>query len=544
MTLLPDFGQVQSDNRVKNLTPFEIILDENRPFFKEGFDLFNKDKVFYTRRIGRTPTGYYNVYNYLLPGESITDNPSQVRLLNAVKLSGRTNGGLGIGEFNAVTDNTYATIKDAGGGSRRILTEPMTDYNVLVLDQNLSNNADVYIINGATIRSKDSVDANVTSTGFNIQDKKHVYELRGGGALTQRFNKTNGIKQIYSDTVGEQYYFLFHKISGNFQFSISNENTSDNFNRNDLGVSTIYNYRVVNADLIYNIYLPFWKIKETYNDLNFAKSYIYTTGQQKGMSINFNSFTVLNNFWGGDLGGGYSPVTGIDVYEPRVPGRFYVSPIFYYFFFQGSSPYQKKIAFDFGINYTNTPINNMYELSYSIGPIIKFSDRLSLRHTFSYDHFVNDVGFANFDSLGNSIFGKRDIYTITNTLTLKYIFKNDMSLSLRIRHYLSNGIYKQYYTLLDNGLLQNNDAYTTINNFNSNYFNVDLVYSWQFSPGSSMNIVYKNAIDREATIGTPDYYQNLHDAINSPQTNTLSLQIVYYLDYQYLRKSKVLSPKS
>jgi len=536
MTLLPDFGQVQSDNRVKNLTPFEIILDENRPFFKEGFDLFNKDKVFYSRRIGRTPTGYYNVINNLQPGESIVDNPSQVQLLNAIKLSGRTNKGLGIGEFNAVTDNTYATIKDANGVTRRVLTEPMADYNVFVLDQNLSNNADIYLINGATIRSKDSVDANVTSTGFNIQDKKHVYELRGGGAITQRFGKNGSSLKDYSDTIGTQYYFMFHKISGNFQFGVSDESTSNNFNRNDLGVSTIYDYTAYNADLIYNVYLPFGIFKQTFNDLNIAKSYIYTTGQQKGISINFNSFTVLNNYWGGDLGGGYVPVKGIDIYEPRVPGRIYISPIFYYFFLQGSSPYQKKIACDFGINYTNTPANNMYELSYSIGPIIKFSNRLSLRHTFTYDHFVNDVGFANFDSLGNSIFGRREIYTITNTLTLKYIFKNDMSLSLRVRHYLSNGVYKQYYTLLSDGTLQTNDVYTTSNDFNSNYFNVDLIYSWQFSPGSSFNIDYKNAIDREFTTSNIDYYQNLQNAINYPQTNTISLQIVYYLDYQYLVK--------
>lgn len=536
LTLLPDFGQVQSDNRVKNLTPFEIILDENRPFFKEGFDLFNKDKVFYTRRIGKTPDGYYNVINNLLPGQTIIDNPSQVQLLNAFKISGRTNGGLGIGIFNAVTNNTYATISDSAGAVHKILTEPMTDYNVFVLDQNLSNNADIYIINGATIRSKDSLDANVTSAGFNIQDSKHVYELRGGGAITQRFVKNNLPMKDYTDTIGGQYYFIFHKISGNFQFSISDESTSNNFNRNDLGVSSIYNYKTYNADIIYNIYQPFWVIKETNNDFNISKSYIYTTGQAKAMSFNFNSFTVLRSFWGGAIGGGYTPVTSIDIYEPRVAGRYYISPIISYGYFQGSSPYQKKIAFDFGINYTGTPINNGHELGFNIGPILKFSNRLSLRHSFSYDHLVNDVGFANFDSLGNSIFGKRDIYNISNTLTLKYIFKNDMSLSFRVRHYLSNGVYKQYYTLLSDGLLLTNDAYNVVNDFNVNYFNIDLIYSWQFSPGSSLNIDYKNAIDREYTYGDAEYMENLHNTIAYPQSNTISIQIVYYIDYQNLRK--------
>ena len=61
MTLLPDFGQVQSDNKIKTLGYEEITYDENRPFFKEATELFSKDGLFYTRRIGKTPSGFYDV---------------------------------------------------------------------------------------------------------------------------------------------------------------------------------------------------------------------------------------------------------------------------------------------------------------------------------------------------------------------------------------------------------------------------------------------------------------------------------------------------
>jgi len=54
-TLIPDFGQVQSDNQVLNLTPFEVKYNENRPFFTEGTELFNKGNLFYSRRIGGSP---------------------------------------------------------------------------------------------------------------------------------------------------------------------------------------------------------------------------------------------------------------------------------------------------------------------------------------------------------------------------------------------------------------------------------------------------------------------------------------------------------
>ncbi|NJN34153.1 MAG: carbohydrate binding family 9 domain-containing protein [Saprospiraceae bacterium] len=61
MTLIPNFGQVQSDNQILNLGPFEVQFNENRPFFTEGSEIFNKGDLFYSRRIGGTPDGYWNV---------------------------------------------------------------------------------------------------------------------------------------------------------------------------------------------------------------------------------------------------------------------------------------------------------------------------------------------------------------------------------------------------------------------------------------------------------------------------------------------------
>jgi hypothetical protein len=58
LTLIPDFGQVQSDNKILNLTPFEVKYNENRSFFTEGTELFNKGNLFYTRRVGGQPINY------------------------------------------------------------------------------------------------------------------------------------------------------------------------------------------------------------------------------------------------------------------------------------------------------------------------------------------------------------------------------------------------------------------------------------------------------------------------------------------------------
>src|SRR5574338_381128 len=85
-TLIPDFGQVVSDNVVNNLTPYEIKFQENRPFFTEGTELFNKAGLFYSRRVGATPSLYYDVQASVdaHPNLELIKNPATTQLYNAI----------------------------------------------------------------------------------------------------------------------------------------------------------------------------------------------------------------------------------------------------------------------------------------------------------------------------------------------------------------------------------------------------------------------------------------------------------------------------
>jgi hypothetical protein len=122
MTLIPDFGQVQSDARVLNLSPFEVKYDENRQFFTEGTELYGKADLFYSRRIGSRPVGFNKIYQDLHPNEVIFQNPLETSMLNATKFSGRTSSGLGIGVFNGITAASQAMIKDTVSGETRLFT--------------------------------------------------------------------------------------------------------------------------------------------------------------------------------------------------------------------------------------------------------------------------------------------------------------------------------------------------------------------------------------------------------------------------------------
>ena len=110
MILIPDFGQVQSDDEVLNLSPYEIRYNEKRPFFTEGTELFNKGNIFYSRRIGGRPKNINDTYEdgFLGSNEININNPIETKLINSTKISGRTEGGLGVGFFNAMTTAVYA----------------------------------------------------------------------------------------------------------------------------------------------------------------------------------------------------------------------------------------------------------------------------------------------------------------------------------------------------------------------------------------------------------------------------------------------------
>ncbi len=182
MTLVPDFGQVQSDNQVLNLSPFELRFNENRAFFTEGTELFGKGDLFYSRRIGSYPT-YKKDIGDLPSNETVTTNPSESKLINATKISGRTSSGLGIGVFNGVTNRANAIIRDDLGNTRIFETQPTTNYNIIVVDQSLKNNSSATIINTNVLRQGSAYDANVSAFLFSLNNKGNKYEFKSENFL-------------------------------------------------------------------------------------------------------------------------------------------------------------------------------------------------------------------------------------------------------------------------------------------------------------------------------------------------------------------------
>ncbi len=542
LTLFPDFGQVQSDSKIKNLGFREVTYDENRSFFREGTDLFSKNGLFYSRRIGKTPSGYFGLYNQLNPGDSIISNPSQVKLLNAAKVSGRTNNGLGIGIFNAVTADMYAEVQDAIGERRKILTEPLTNFNILVLDQQLKNNSNLYFINTNVIRDKTFQDANVTGAGFTFYNHKSTYAIDGLGHLSQKLSKVDGTKETYTDQLGYKYFLGLRKSSGKLQWGLSRQVTSSGIYTSDLGFQSIPN--VVNNRIFvdYFQFKPKRIFREGNQSVSMDYSTHYLTKKITGLQFNYSGFASLLDYNAIFGGMGITPMVALDYNDTRIEGRYAKTLRYYYAYIGISSDYRKKFAIDLTQNLSNfLDYFKMEGYNTDLTLRYRFSNKLTSKYTFAFYYDPFNYGFADIDSLEHVIYGGRRLHTYINRLAINYIIKRDMTISLIGRHYWNTGEYRKYFTIEENGDFTENALYTGNKSFNYNTFNIDFVYAWIFAPGSTLSLVYKNSIEKEESFTATKFGNNFSNTIDSPQTNSLSLKVLYFLDYLYLKKRSNIS---
>jgi hypothetical protein len=540
MTLVPDFGQVVSDNFVLNLSPFEVRFDENRPFFTEGTELFEKAGLFYSRRVGGRPINGNNAFSSIQANERLIENPSTTTLINASKFSGRNKNGLGIGVFNGISAPQYATIENTVTGEQRsVETAPLANYNVMVFDQNLKNNSSVTLTNTNVMRSGTTYDANVTGLNTTLNTKDNAYVVAGNAAVSQKY---------FSDSValGHNFSVWSGKQTGNFIFGSAYSQMSNTYDPNDLGFLFNNNNQSIYSEVGYNIYKPFWKINRLWSKATFTYNRLYSPNVYTGMFYNISGGVTEKNFHsiGTFVNGSFGP--SYDYFEPRTAGYFFKGPTFVAPGFWVSSNYQRVLALDFGATIGATDID-WVDVVYHFSPRLRASDKLFIVYRLDKEYRLNQRGYA-IPFMGVSptteaiIFGRRDVETTVNTIDLSYTMTNKMGITFRLRHYWSKLDYKEFYELQTDGTLITSDVTglnpdgSSIYNNNFNAFTIDMVYRWIFSPASELNVVWKNNIFASDDQTDIRYFNNLSSTIVADQLNSFSVRLVYFLDYQVVKK--------
>lgn len=517
MTLIPDFGQVQTDNLVLNLTPFEQRFNDNRPFFTEGAELFNKGNLFYSRRI---PTTLYN----------------------ATKISGRTQKGLGIGFLNALAKPEHQTMKDPASGNEIIAeTKPLTNYNILVLNQSLKNNSSVSLVNTNVLRSGAARDANVTAVMADIFDKKNKWNVGGTVSVSKVFDRT-GSSAGYSHSV------YFGKVSGRLNFNVWQDLADAKYDKQDMGYYTNNNTMDQGVWLGYNWIKPGKWYNQWRLNTNLFYSRLVTAIdplQRPGMMyqnayLNINTNGQLRNLWW--VGGGVTlGANQNNFYEPRMYGRFFADKPRVNANIWWESNYAKKISWGGTLIYGRGNYFNRTLIGYNLFGKLRFSSRFSIDHQLNAEGTKNQAGYAA--TAGNTVyFSRRDVIYTENILTAKYNFTNRMGLSLRTRHYWSKVDPKEFFELDNNGHLQTPSTPFTGNvNQNYNFVSFDLVYTWQFAQGSFINIVWKKIDENFYRNFENSYFDNFGKTVkgsnynNLTQFNSFSVKVIYFLDYLTVR---------
>jgi hypothetical protein len=500
MTLIPDFGQVAADAMVLNLSPFEIKYEEKRQFFNEGTELFDKGgDMFYSRRL-------------------------QDDLLNASKVTGRTKNGLGVAVLNAVTNKTD--------------DNPLTNYNVMIFDQAFGNSSSVSLMNTHMVQNGQGKDANVTGVFTRINNKENTHTYVGKLKMSQEFEGSDLTK-------GFAGMLAVGKTSGNYQYDLYTVLEDDKYNPNDLG------FLYSNNEITNGVALSYHQFNENKRFIKFSSALeiehqtLFTNQEFVDFHYQLETFATLKNYTTIFMRANFNPYEKIDFYEARTNDLNH--PLKRSKSINGggwiSTDYRRSIAIDIGGGGVLDPLHNGYTYHWRISPRLRVNDNFSLKYVLSIKQKYNDIGFVKNDTSGlfieppqvDYIFAKRNTNMITNVLSANYIINNKMDISVKLRYHLDQVKNLEFKYLGNDGYLYDND-YKGEHNVNYTTWTSDIAYSWRFSPGSQMILVWKNAIVDEKNYLRNHWADNLEESFNLAQQNSLSLKIIYYLDYLYLRK--------
>ena len=356
LTVNPDFGQVEVDPAVVNLTAFEVSFQEKRPFFVEGSGLFgfgglncyvcsnvSSMSLYYSRRIGRQPRGSPPEYEYL-------DRPDNATIIGAAKITGRTRGGYNLGLLNAVTKSEKADLALAGGGREVREVEPLTNYFVGRARKIFERGRGFLgTIGTSTIRrfQYDSLalsmpkHAEALGVDGELWWGNRTYRLMGNVALSNvagdaavirdlqessaryfnRPDRKHGDNDFFSDrydstlTVFRGYggYMRAAKESGNWLFESALNVRSPGFEVNDLAFLTRADYAWMNANVFRQWTKPTRYFREMYWIVGAQQQYNFD-GDRNDLQFHQWFEVRLPNYWWFGTFLGYRP----EVYEDRL----------------------------------------------------------------------------------------------------------------------------------------------------------------------------------------------------------------------------------
>jgi hypothetical protein len=567
-TFNPDFGQVEADPAVVNLTAFETFFSERRPFFIEGSGTFRFDSdcwdgpcsLFYSRRIGRPPEGT----SVLPSGDAIfTAYPSQSRILGAVKLTGRV-GQFSVGALHAVTREETATVLDGGARSQQAV-QPTTNYTVGRVRREFANQSSIGAMVTATSRRLPPalrfLPDHAYAGGVDFDARfKSAYSLTGYWAASSVQGDPEAISDLQQNS---RHYFQrpdatsfsldstrtslngasgrigVSKISGQrTRFNVNTGIKSPGFDLNDAGFLRRADERWVSSWFQIRSDVPnHWFRSRRLNVNQYASWNSDGNLLVNGGNVNAN-FTFVNN-WA--AGGGVN-TNKLTIDDRMTRGGPIVLTEGYDTFWSWLDTDNRKALYlnvftgagrngvgswfrDHEVQLTYRPISAVTIATGGRVNRAENSEQWTGLVTDTKDHYV-------FAHLGQT--------TVALTERLNVTMTPNLSLQLYAEPFVSGGGYDAFKELVDgrnraHALRYTPFAYDLNANgnpdFNVKSFRTTNVLRWEYKPGSTLFVVWQQARENDAVPGGFRFGRDAHDIFGVPPTNVFLVKLAYWLNY-------------
>ncbi|HEX6307681.1 MAG TPA: DUF5916 domain-containing protein [Longimicrobiales bacterium] len=566
-TVNPDFGQVEADPAVLNLSAFETFLSERRPFFVEGTGLYRfalncyivvdcntNEGLFYSRRIGRLP--------YLRNDFGDAETPTATPIAAAAKLTGRTRSGLSFGFLDAVTQH----VEGAAGAS----VEPRTNYAVLSAEQDLrGGQAGIrWIVTGVN-RALDDwtrpfLHSSAYTTGLSVRNRMFGgrYEIAGSFAASHVAGSAEAIERTQTNAVhyyqqpgdeatldpartslsGHAEQIKFGKYGGGItRFETSFVRQSAGFDVNDLG----FQRRADQQDWSTWAALRFNTPRRVYRWLQINGNHWQTwntSGDRLQMAFNTNGHMGLHNNW--DVHAG---VTIDNVGESLCDRCTRGGPLLrqsrgVYPWFGVNTDSRRMIAPSMWVNLAFGDEGRSRYVSLSPSLRLQLSTRLQAQIGAGYTHNDDAVQwFGNFteDDVTHYSFARLEQRTLSMNVRVNYTAGPDLTFEFYGQPFVSTGTYSDIREVsgapraddLDDRFVTYAPPAGASTGFSFRQLRTNAVARWEYMPGSTLFLVWAHGREGSQSFSSDrSWTDEYRDLLELHPANTFLIKVAYWFN--------------
>jgi hypothetical protein len=589
-TFNPDFGQVEADPAVVNLTAFETFFPERRPFFNEGIDIFRfsiglgdgdmeNESLFYTRRIGRAPHGEAD------DRDGYAEQINQTTIYGAAKVSGRTPGGWTVGLLTAVTAEEEAKVVDATGNRFADVVEPRSEYVVgrlardfrggltqvglfgTAVNRHLPENLDylhssaftfganwnhrflddTYSFSGRIVASR--VAGSEEAIERTQRSAAHLYQRPDADHVTLDPTRTS--------LIGFASQISFGRIAGDWRYSAGFDTRTPGFESNDLGFMREAD-RTIQWTWLQRRWQQPGKVFRSFY-LNFNQWSVFNFGwDREALGGNVNMHFTLLNYWNGGMGVN-GEFEGFSTASLR-GGPGIIRPGNWNVWFHFNSDFRKPVRSGVGGHIWRSPESGSWSWGVNQHLSWRVAGNLDFTAAPGFSKELNTWQYlCTEDVLGETqyIFGGIRRTTANMTFRGNLTFSPNLSLQLYMQPFIATGAYESYNRVVDptgatwadrmvsfaddqvstdegDVILDiDRDGTTDVNLGNPDFTYLSLrsnaVLRWEYLPGSTVFLVWQHGRSESNDQGRFNLRNGVSDLFDAEGMNTFLVKVNYWL---------------